>query len=380
MRSNILMIGAAGRNAGKTLLACDLIRQHSPTHPLIAVKVTTIREETGACPRGGNGCGVCHDFQGRYDLAQVHDGPPNKDTTRLLEAGASKVFWLRVRNEHLAEGVEAALKHIPDEQPSIWESNSARRVLAPAVFLVLREKGDDRIKESCRLVMDEADRILDFDGTGWDLSPDRITFSAGHWHIRQNAAAIVLAGGRSRRMGQDKNFLPVAGRPLIQHIVGQLEPWFDTVLIGANDPDRFAFLQRRVIPDRQPGLGPLMGLMSCLSESRHELNFVTACDIPVMEPHFLMRMIQAADDCDIAMPLSRDGQPEPLLAVYRKSVCAAAEEVLQRGGRRMADLFERVKVKYVPMPETNWYRNLNTMEEYNDAVASGRGNPHDLFC
>ncbi|MEI6787101.1 MAG: molybdenum cofactor guanylyltransferase [bacterium] len=371
MRPDILMIGSAGRNAGKTLLACDLIRRYASTQSLVAVKVTTIKEESGgACPRGEVGCGVCGDFHGRYDLAQVHDGPPNKDTTRLLEAGASKVFWLRVRDAHLAEGIEATLKLIPDGQPAIWESNSARRVLTPAAFLVLREKGNARIKESCQRVMDVADRILDFDGTGWDLSPDRITFSAGCWHIRQDAAAIVLAGGQSRRMGQDKNFLPVAGRPMIEHIVRQLEPWFDDVFIGANDPAKFAFLQRRVVPDREPGMGPLMGLLSCLAESRHDLNFVTACDIPTLDPHFLMRMIQAAEGYDIVMPHSLDRRPEPLLAVYRKSVCASAEQVLLRGGRRMSDLFELVKVKTVTMPESDWYRNLNTPEDYHGAVTA----------
>lgn len=375
MRSTILMIGSAGRNAGKTLLACDLIRRHAPAQPIVAVKVTTIKEETGACPRGGNGCGVCGEFQGQFSLTQVHDRPPNKDTTRLLDAGASKVFWLRVRDEYLEEGVRETLNQIPDNQPSLWESNSARRVLQPAVFLVLREKGNDRVKDSCLGVMDDADRILEFDGTGWDLSPERITFPGGHWHIRQDAAAIVLAGGQSRRMGQDKNFLPVRGRPMIEHIVGQLAPWFDEVLIGANDKEKFSFLQRRVIPDREPGQGPLMGLLSCLRESRHELNFVTACDIPVLDPHFLMRMIQGAGGCDIVMPLSADGRPEPLLAVYRKSVCAAAEQVLQRGGRRLSDLFDRVNVKTVTMPDTGWYRNLNTPQDYRDVVASEKGIP-----
>ena len=364
MRPDILMIGSAGRNAGKTLLACDLIRRYASAQPLVAIKVTTIKEESGVCPRGEDGCGICGDFHGRYDLAQVHDGPPNKDTTRLLESGAAKVFWLRVRDEHLAEGIEATLKLIPDGQPAVWESNSARRVLTPAAFLVLREKGKARIKESCQRVMDDADRILDFDGTGWDLSPDRITFSAGRWHIRQAAAAIVLAGGKSRRMGQDKNFLKIQGRPMIEHIVVQVSPWFDEVFIGANDPTKFSFLQRRVVPDREPGMGPLMGLLSCLAESRHELNFVTACDIPTLDSHFLMRMIQAAEGYDIVIPLSPDQRPEPLLAVYRKSVCASAEQVLQRGGRRMSDLFDLVKVKTVTMPESGWYRNLNTMEDY----------------
>ena len=368
-RADILLIGAADRNAGKTLLACDLIRRHAAAGQApIAVKVTTIRAEAGPCPRGGDGCGECGEFRGTYCLTEVHDGPPNKDTTRLLAAGAARVYWLRVREEHLAEGVGEALARIPAGLPSIWESNAARQVLEPGLFLVLREKGSDRVKPSCRRVMDRADRILDFDGSGWDLVPDRIRFRSGRWTIRQDAAAIILAGGQSRRMGQDKNFLRVGGLPLIQHIDAQLEPWFDEVLIGANDPGKFAFLQRRVIPDREPGMGPLMGLLSCLAASGHDLNFVTACDIPTHDPRFLMRLIQAAEGVDIVMPLSADGRPEPLLAVYRKSVCLAAEQVLQKGGRRLADLFEQVKVKTVSMPAADWYRNLNTMDDYHDYI------------
>lgn len=368
-RTDILLIGSADRNAGKTLFACDLIRRHAAAGLApVAVKVTTIREEAGGCPRGGDGCGECGEFRGTYCLTRIHDGPARKDTTRLLAAGASRVYWLRVREEHLAEGVRDALAQIPEGEPSVWESNSARLVMEPGLFLVLREHGSDRIKESCQRVIEQADRILSFDGSGWDVAPDRIAFSGGRWVIRQDAAAIILAGGQSRRMGQDKNFLSVEGRPLIQHIEEQLAPWFDEVMIGANEPGKFAFLQRRVIPDREPGLGPLMGLFSCLSESGHDLNFVTACDIPAHDPHFLMRLIQAASGCDIVMPLSADGRPEPLLAVYRKSVCAAAEQVLQRGGRRVADLFDHVKVKFITMPETGWYRNLNTIEDYHDYV------------
>jgi len=365
------MIGSADRNVGKTLLACELIRRYAPSRTtLVAVKITTIHEESSPCPRGGDGCGVCGDFRGTYCLEQVTEGPPNKDTTRLLAAGASKVFWLRVRDSHLAEGISALLEALPRDQPSIWESNSARLVQEPGIFLVLREKGSTRMKESCQRVIHHADHILEFNGTGWNLSPDRVTLANGCWSIRQNATAIVLAGGHSRRMGQDKNFLPIQGRPMIQHIVEQLLPWFDEVIIGANDPGRFAFLQRRVIPDRQPEMGPLMGLCSCLSESRHELNLLTACDVPAVDPHFLMKMIQSSEDCDIVMPLSSGQQPEPLLALYRKSVGGYAEKILNQGKRRMADLFELVKVKFIDMPQADWYRNLNTMEEYHVAVAA----------
>lgn len=369
-RPDILMIGSAERNVGKTLLACELIRKHSGGPAPIAVKVTTVRDEAGPCPHGNDGCGICADFKGNYSLTLESGGPPGKDTTRLIAAGASKVFWLRVRETHMAEGLEALLKALPVGHAVIMESNSARIALEPSVFLVLRNASGDTMKESCRKVIGNADRILTFDGTTWDLATERISFSAGRWRIRQDAAAIVLAGGRSLRMGRDKNFLPVNGRPMIQHIVEQLLPLFDDVLIGANDAEKFAFLRRRVIPDRQPGMGPLMGIMSCLAESRHELNFITACDVPALDTHFIMQLMQAAGDADITVPLSHDGRPEPLLAVYRKSVAEAAGLVLGRGDRRITDLFDMVRVKFVTMADAGWYNNVNTMAEYQSIVAA----------
>lgn len=369
-RADILMIGSTGRNVGKTLLASSLIRRHASSTAMAAVKVTTIHEQGGLCPHGGDGCGVCSSFEGDYILTIERDGPPDKDTTRLISAGASRVFWLRVREAHLAEGIAALLKELPSGQPVIMESNSARLALEPSLFLVLRQGGSSEMKESCRSVLGEADRILTFDGAGWDLSEDRISFSGGRWWVRQDAAAIVLAGGQSVRMGQDKNFLPMQGRPMVQHIVEQLSPWFDEVMIGANSPEKFAFLKRRVIVDHRPGMGPLMGIVSCLSASKHELNFITACDVPVLNPHFMMQMVQAAAGVDIAVPVSPEGRPEPLLAVYQKSVVRAAEEVLQSGGRRISDLFGVVKVKFVTMSDSGWYRNLNTMDDYRCAVTA----------
>ena len=254
-RSDILMIGSADRNVGKTLLACELIRRYAPTLAPVAVKITTIHEENGPCPRGGAGCGVCSSFEGAFCLTQVQDGPPNKDTTRLLDAGASKVFWLRVREGHLDEGITALLAQLPSGQPSIWESNSARQVLEPAAFLVLRKEGSQQMKESCLRVLGYADRILDFNGTGWNLSPDRIVFSSGRWTIRQDAAAIVLAGGQSRRMGQDKNFLPFHGRPMIEQIVSQLAPWFDDVLMEPTTPENSIFSSDASFPTVSPAWG-----------------------------------------------------------------------------------------------------------------------------
>lgn len=360
----VLLLGSAGRHAGKTGLACEVIRHHKEAHPLYAVKVTTIREETASCPRGGEGCGVCHAFDGRFSLEVVQDGLPRKDTTRLLHAGAARVFWLRVREEYLAEAVAEAVRMIPPGAPSVWESNAVRQVMDPGLFLILRDKANPGMKESCRRVLDLADQVIDFTGAAWSLAPERIRWNAGQWTVRQAATAIILAGGMSRRMGQDKCLLPVQGQPLIKHVVDQLAPWFEAILIGADDSAKLAFLNRPVIPDREPGQGPLMGLLSGLHASSTELNFVTACDIPCHEPHLLMRLLASAEGCDVVMPRSPAGDPEPLLAVYRRSLVPVIEQVLREGGRRFVDLFDKVRVKSVPMTDAAWYRNLNTQEDY----------------
>ena len=90
----MLMVGAAGRNAGKTEFACSVIRKFGRGHEIVGAKVTTIGQRGGACPRGGEGCGVCSSLEGNYCITEETGALPGKDTSRLLAAGARRVFWL----------------------------------------------------------------------------------------------------------------------------------------------------------------------------------------------------------------------------------------------------------------------------------------------
>ena len=123
----MLMIGSAGSNVGKTELACTLLGRFSKSCDVIGIKVTTIRDKEGQCPRGGEGCGVCSSLEGVYSIVEEFDSSSEKDTARLLAAGASRVFWLRVREEHLLEGITALLDVIGHNVVSICESNSLRQ-------------------------------------------------------------------------------------------------------------------------------------------------------------------------------------------------------------------------------------------------------------
>ncbi len=182
----------------------------------------------------------------------------------------------------------------------------------------------------------------------------------------KNKTAIILAGGKSSRMGEDKSLLPINGKPMIAHIVEQLAPIFDNLIISGNDPEKYKFLNLPIVPDKEIGAGPLMGILSCLQKSKSELNFITACDIPQLDMGFIKKMVQIAEKrgADIVVPVTGKDRYEPLFAVYRRSVIPHAEKVLESGKRRIIALFDHLNVEFIKMSENNWYKNVNTMNEY----------------
>jgi molybdenum cofactor guanylyltransferase len=147
--------------------------------------------------------------------------------------------------------------------------------------------------------------------------------------------AVVLAGGRGSRMKADKAGLVVRGRPLLEHVLAQLEPLFDEVLVSvspgqkvvtkrawaepsgtrrkepAKDDGRSRSATRRenrsprVVVDEVPGLGPLGGIIAGLKAATHEACAVVACDIPDIDAALLRRLARAAASAEIAVPGTR---------------------------------------------------------------------------
>jgi len=361
----MLMIGSAGRKTGKTELACALIRKFSKDRDITGIKVTTIEERDGQCPRGGQGCGVCPSLDGDFCITEETDSSSDKDTARLLAAGASQVFWLRVMKTHLEEGLAALPDIIGADAVSICESNSLRLVVKPGLFLMVQGSNQEVPKSSARAVMRYADRIVISDGDNFDFDIDRTKLVNGKWVIQEKATVIILAGGGSGRMDADKSMLPIKGKPMVEHICEQLCDSFEQTLVSANEVDKLAFLGFEVIPDKIPGQGPLMGIASALEASANELNFVTACDIPHIDLTYVRRMLAEAEGADIVIPTTGDKRYEPLFAVYRKSALKAINEVLSSGGRKISDVFARCRVKYIEL-EARGFTNLNTITEYEE--------------
>jgi molybdopterin-guanine dinucleotide biosynthesis protein A len=364
------MIGAAGRNAGKTLLACEIIRRHSLGRSVVAAKVTTVHEGGGPCPRGNKGCGVCSSLTGPYTLTEERGHVGGKDTTRLLAAGASPVYWLCARPSYLGEGTSELMASVPRDAALVVESNSLRRVVEPGLFVLVQHEQSRKIKPSCREVWPFADAVVRFDGERFDHLPEAFSLVDGRWALRRHATAIVLAGGKSSRMGRDKALLPIGDLTMIEYIVAQLRPHFSQILVSSNDPERYAFLGLEVVPDRSLGKGPMMAVASTLERASYDLSFVIPCDVPRVHIPLMNRLLRAGlAGAEVAVPVTPESHYEPLFAVYRRSVRTLLDRALAKGERRLYSVYDDCDTAYFQMREADQLHNVNTTAEYEKMLA-----------
>lgn len=163
------------------------------------------------------------------------------------------------------------------------------------------------------------------------------------------ATAIVLAGGASTRLGFDKRTLLVDGVPIVDHVCAALRPGFEQVLLGADAAGRWAHLGVEVVVDRVPGGGPMAAIAGCLARSRHELNFVTACDVPRPPLPVVRALLAAARGRDGAIAVTAEGRLEPLFAVYSRSLLPDMERLLAEGEPSLRPLFELRDFASVPL-------------------------------
>jgi len=193
-----------------------------------------------------------------------------------------------------------------------------------------------------------------------------------------NTGAIVLCGGKSTRMGTAKALLPFGPETMLQRVVRLLADVVSPIIVVAAVDQPLPDLPRQVIitRDEQEARGPLEGLRAGLKALPMDVEsaYVTSCDVPLLEPAFVREMLDFASGYDIAV-MEIDGFPHPLSAVYRRSVLPPVEDLLAANQLRPVFLFDRVKTRRVRPaeitadPELRTLRNLNTADEYQQALA-----------
>jgi molybdopterin-guanine dinucleotide biosynthesis protein A len=165
--------------------------------------------------------------------------------------------------------------------------------------------------------------------------------------VGSGVGAVVLAGGRSARMGEDKAWLDWDGQPLLAHICTLLAGCVDgPVVVVRSSPDQsLPPLPEavQVVDDPEPGQGPLLGVAVGLAAVGRvaEGAFVCATDLPLLQPAFVRCLVAAlgdpgTDPVDVALPVV-GGSWHPLAAAYRTGVADEAHEAVRSGRRRVTD-------------------------------------------
>jgi molybdopterin-guanine dinucleotide biosynthesis protein A len=188
------------------------------------------------------------------------------------------------------------------------------------------------------------------------------------------AAAIILSGGKSSRMGTNKALLKINGETNLERIISRLKPLFDATILVTNHPDDYRFLNINMTGDEYPGFGPLAGVHAGLKASPFETNLVAACDMPFVSTELAQALIEKSRGFDAVVPVIY-GKQHPLFAVFQKKVTPIIEECLRNKQLRMKHLFDRLDVLYVTemdFPEfpdlERIFFNMNHPDEYAEVV------------
>ena len=182
---------------------------------------------------------------------------------------------------------------------------------------------------------------------------------------RNNITGIIVAGGKSSRMGTDKGFLKINGKTFMERIIKVLKPLVNDIIIVSNNSDYDTFGHRRV-EDIIGNSGPLAGLYTGLCHSETEYNLVLSCDVPLLNSKVLNILLEGIDDVSEVIQLKSKDSTLPLIAIYQKHCLHRCLELLQNGERRLQVAVEGFTTKTILLDTSleKYVKNINTMEQF----------------
>ena len=187
--------------------------------------------------------------------------------------------------------------------------------------------------------------------------------------LKPETCAVILAGGKSSRMGQNKALINIGGRTLVEIMAERAQPLADKVFISANSPELFSFLPFPIVHDLCPEQGPLSGLHAVMKGHVYTLYITLACDLPGLPALLIRRMLDASDGFDAVIPRTLDGWAHPLSAVYRRTCLPVVEDALRKKANKFIDAFpgDGLRVRWVTPGEGGFTDgdliNINTPED-----------------
>jgi molybdopterin-guanine dinucleotide biosynthesis protein A len=188
-------------------------------------------------------------------------------------------------------------------------------------------------------------------------------------NLKWNISGVILSGGQSLRMGENKAFIAIDGIPIIKRIHNVFKKLFQEILIITNEKELFSLFDARIYSDLIPNRGALAGLYTGLFFSSFSHSFCVACDMPFLKESVIEFLIHNMNDFDVIVPKTTDGL-QPLHAIYSKNCLPAIKKVIDQGGKKIIDFYPLLNIKMVEGqefyhldPKMESFININTPEE-----------------
>ena len=182
-------------------------------------------------------------------------------------------------------------------------------------------------------------------------------------------SGVILSGGKSLRMGENKALLQVGGVPIIARIYDLFKELFQEVIIVTNQREFFKNFDSRIYNDLMPDKGALGGLYTGIFFSSFEYSFCVACDMPFIKKSLVEFLVKNIQNSDVVVPRTQDGL-QPLHAIYSKNCLQPIEKIIEEGKYKIIDMYKMVRVRVVEEheflcldPFRDSFININTPEE-----------------
>lgn len=192
--------------------------------------------------------------------------------------------------------------------------------------------------------------------------------------VEKEVVGVILAGGKSLRMGQDKSLLSMAdkGITFLEHLHSVFSSFFNQVIVVSNrrDDRHSGFL---VCRDSEEGLGPLGGVLSAYEHAAHRPIFVCACDMPGISQDTIAFFLERIDRARISVAISGNTM-EPLFSFFPLEVESDLLDYVRRGGRSVKAFILGRDYCPVTFPDSRWssFENINTPGEYEQYLNSSQ--------
>lgn len=185
-----------------------------------------------------------------------------------------------------------------------------------------------------------------------------------------DVTGIVLVGGKSSRMGEEKGLALFNGKPLVSYAVDTLKPLCSKLVISANNHQKkYEGYGFEVVEDQIKDIGPMGGLFTCIKRSSTRYNIVLSCDTPFVNTGLFNYLLDGIENFQAAIPVHNNGLVEPLCAVYSTNSIWNLQLTIEKRNYKLMDFLHEINHRKMeihsnlPFYSDDLFVNINTKND-----------------